>query len=127
VHMIKHSAPKEAIDRLIGDVVISPLYPEGDVRHEAREFATLLNATGRLNAGTLGVAICLGDEDAYKKARKMLEDYKREQIEARKFLIQNWSMAEEGEHAYVFYAGKNIRDTLVGIVANMAINAGLAN
>jgi len=127
VHMIKHSAPKEAIDRLIGDVVVSPLYPEGDVRHEAREFATLLNATGRLNAGTLGVAICLGDEDAYKKARKMLEDYKREQIEARKFIIQNWSMAEEGEHAYVFYAGKNIRDTLVGIAANMAINAGLAN
>ena len=127
VHMIKHSAPKEAIDRLIGDVVVSPLYPEGDVRHEAREFATLLNATGRLNAGTLGVAICLGDEDAYKKARKMLEDYKREQIEARKFLIQNWSMVDEGEHAYVFYAGRNIRDTLVGIVANMAINAGLAN
>lgn len=127
VHMIKHGAPKEAIDRLIGDVVISPLYPEGDVRHEAREFATLLNATGRLNAGTLGVAICLGDEEAYKVARKMLDDYKKEQIEARKFIIQNWNMVEEGEHAYVFYAGKNIRDTLVGIAANMAINAGLAD
>ncbi|ASJ09043.1 single-stranded DNA endonuclease [Thermococcus siculi] len=127
IHLIKHGAPKEAIDRLIGDVVISPLYPEGDPRHEAREFATLLNATGRLNAGTLGVAICLGDEDAYKKARKMLDDYKREQIEARKFIVQNWSMADEGDHAYVFYAGKNIRDTLVGIAANIAINAGLAN
>ncbi|MDI3475060.1 MAG: single-stranded-DNA-specific exonuclease [Thermococcaceae archaeon] len=127
IHMIKHNAPKEAIDRLIGDVVISPRYPEGDSRHEAREFATLLNATGRLNAGTLGVAICLGDENAYQKALKMLEDYKREQIEARKFIIQNWNMAEEGEHAYVFYAGKNIRDTLVGIAANMAINSGLAN
>ncbi|MCD6373652.1 MAG: DHH family phosphoesterase, partial [Thermococcus sp.] len=80
VHLIKHEAPKEAIDRLIGDVVVSPLYPEGDPRHEAREFATLLNATGRLNAGTLGVAICLGDEEAYRKARKMLEEYKREQI-----------------------------------------------
>lgn len=127
LHLIKHSAPKETIDRLIGDVVISPLYPEGDPRHEAREFATLLNATGRLNAGTLGVAICLGDENAYKKALKMLEDYKREQIEARKFIIQNWGMADEGDHAYVFYAGKNIRDTLVGIAANIAINAGLAN
>ncbi|ASJ06975.1 DHHA1 domain-containing protein [Thermococcus pacificus] len=127
IHLIKHGAPKEAIDRLIGDVVVSPLYPEGDPRHEAREFATLLNATGRLNAGTLGVAICLGDEDAYKKAKKMLDDYKREQIEARKFIVQNWSMADEGEHAYVFYAGKNIRDTLVGIAANIAINAGLAD
>ncbi|NJE06184.1 DHH family phosphoesterase [Thermococcus sp. M36] len=127
IHLIKHGAPKEAIDRMIGDVVISPLYPEGDPRHEAREFATLLNATGRLNAGTLGVAICLGDEDAYRRARKMLDDYKREQIEARKFLIQNWSMVEEGEHAYVFYAGKNIRDTLVGIAANIAINTGLAD
>ncbi len=127
IQMIKHSAPKEAIDRLIGDVVISPLYPEGDVRHEAREFSTLLNATGRLNAGTLGVAICLGDEDAYKRARKMLDDYKKEQVEARRFIIQNWSMADEGEHAYVFYAGRNIRDTLVGIAANMAINSGLVD
>ncbi len=58
----------------------------------------------------------------------MLDDYKKEQIEARKFIIQNWNMVEEGgEHAYVFYAGKNIRDTLVGIAANMAINAGLAD
>ncbi|QDA31221.1 DHH family phosphoesterase [Thermococcus indicus] len=127
IHLIKHGAPKEAIDRLIGDVVVSPLYPEGDPRHEAREFATLLNATGRLNAGTLGVAICLGDEDAYRRARKMLDDYKREQIEARKFIIQNWSMVDEGEHAYVFYAGRSIRDTLVGIAANIAINAGLVD
>ncbi|WP_148882392.1 DHHA1 domain-containing protein [Thermococcus aciditolerans] len=127
IHLIKHGAPKEAIDRLIGDVVVSPLYPEGDPRHEAREFATLLNATGRLNAGTLGVAICLGDEDAYRRAWKMLDDYKREQIEARKFIIQNWSMADEGEHAYVFYAGRSIRDTLVGIAANIAINAGLVD
>ncbi len=127
IQMIKHNAPKESIDRLIGDVVVSPLYPEGDVRHEAREFSTLLNATGRLNAGTLGVAICLGDEEAYRKARKMLDDYKKEQVEARRFIIQNWNMADEGEHAYVFYAGRNIRDTLVGIAANMAINSGLVN
>jgi len=127
IQFIKNGAPKEAIDRLIGDVVVSPLYPEGDPRHEAREFATLLNATGRLNAGTLGVAICLGDENAYRKARKMLDEYKKEQIEARKFITRNWNMAEEREHVYVFYTGKNIRDTLVGIAANMAINAGLAD
>jgi len=127
LHMIKNRASKEAIDRLIGDVVVSPKYPEGDVRHEAREFATLLNATGRLNAGTFGVAICLGDEGAYKRALKMLDDYKKEQIEARKFITQNWGTVEELRHAYVFYAGGNIRDTLTGIAANMAINSGLAD
>ncbi|NPA47996.1 MAG: DHH family phosphoesterase [Thermococci archaeon] len=126
LHMIKNRAPKEAIDRLIGDVILSPMYPEGDVRHEAREFATLLNATGRLNEGTTGVAICLGDEGAYRKALRMLDDYKKEQIEARRFITQNWGTAEELRHAYVFYAGGNIRDTLTGIAANMAINSGLA-
>uniref|UniRef100_UPI000CDFF508 Uncharacterized protein n=1 Tax=Pyrococcus furiosus (strain ATCC 43587 / DSM 3638 / JCM 8422 / Vc1) TaxID=186497 RepID=UPI000CDFF508 len=128
IHMIKHGAGKEDIDRLIGDVVISPLYPEGDPRHEAREFATLLNATGRLNLGNLGVAVCLGDEEAFRKALKMVEDYKREQIEARKWLLQNWnSEVWEGDHVYVLYVGKSIRDTLVGIAASMAINAGLAD
>ncbi|AFK21736.1 DHHA1 domain-containing protein [Pyrococcus sp. ST04] len=128
IHMIKHGAGKEEIDRLIGDVVISPLYPEGDPRHEAREFATLLNATGRLNLGNLGVAVCLGDEESFKKAMKMVEEYKKEQIEARKWLIQNWNTEVwEGENVYILYVGNNIRDTLVGIAASMAINAGLAN
>lgn len=127
VHLIKHDVPKEDIDRLIGDVVLIKTHPEGDPRHEAREFATLLNATGRLNRGTLGVAICLGDEDSYREAVKLVEEYKHEQIEIRKYLIQNWGMAREGEHAYVFYAGKDIKDTMVGIAASMAINAGLAN
>ncbi len=127
LHMIKNRAPKEAIDRLIGDVVLGLYYPEGDVRHEAREFATLLNATGRLNAGSLGVAICLGDEYAYKRALKMLEDYKKEQIDVRRFIAQNWRTVEELEHAYVLYTGRNVRDTLVGIAANMAINSGLAD
>ena len=128
IHLIKHGAGKDTIDRIIGDVVLIKLYREGDPRHEAREFATLLNATGRLNAGTLGVAICLGDEDAFRAALKLVDDYKREQIEARKYLIQNWnSTVIERENVYVFYAGKNIRDTLVGIAANMAISSRLAN
>ncbi|OYT33318.1 single-stranded DNA endonuclease [Archaeoglobales archaeon ex4484_92] len=88
IHLIKNNASKEDIDRLIGDVILIRKYSEGDPRHEAREFATLLNATGRLNMGALGVAIC---------------------------------------HAYVFYAGKNIKDTMVGIAATIAINAQLAN
>ncbi|AIF69179.1 single-stranded DNA endonuclease [Palaeococcus pacificus DY20341] len=127
IHLIKHEVPKEDIDRLIGDVVLIKLYREGDPRHEAREFATLLNATGRLNMGTLGVAICLGDEKAYNEAVKLVEEYKKEQIEMRSYLIKNWGSAVEKEHAYIFYAGKNIRDTMVGIAANMAINAQLAS
>ncbi|NJE25755.1 DHH family phosphoesterase [Thermococcus sp. MV5] len=126
IHLIKNNASKEDIDRLIGDVILIKKYPEGDPRHEAREFATLLNATGRLNMGTLGVAICLGDEKAFKDALKLVDEYKREQIEMRRYLIQNWNSAIEKDHAYVFYAGKNIKDTMVGIAATMAINAQLA-
>ncbi|HDG63766.1 MAG TPA: DHH family phosphoesterase [Thermococcus sp.] len=126
IHLIKNNASKEDIDKLIGDVVLIKLYPEGDPRHEAREFATLLNATGRLNMGTLGAAICLGDEKSFKEALKLVDEYKREQIEMRRYLIQNWSNAVEKEHAYIFYAGKNIKDTMVGIAATMVINSQLA-
>jgi len=127
IHLIKNNASKEDIDRLIGDVILIRKYSEGDPRHEAREFATLLNATGRLNMGALGVAICLGDEKAFRDALKLVEEYKKEQIEMRKYIIQNWNSAIEKDHAYVFYAGKNIKDTMVGIAATIAINAQLAN
>jgi len=81
-------------------------YSEGDPRHEAREFATLLNATGRLNMGALGVAICLGDEKSFRDALKLVEEYKREQIEMRKYIIQNWNSAIEKDHAYVLLKGQ---------------------
>ena len=76
--------------------------------------------------GTLGVAICLGDEKSFKEALKLVDEYKKEQIEMRRYLIQNWSNAVEKEHAYIFCAGKNIKDTMVGIAATMAINSQLA-
>lgn len=45
---------------------------------DAREFATILNACGRLERSTVGIAACLGDEKMKKKALEMQDEYKRE-------------------------------------------------
>ncbi len=50
--------------------------PRGSPTRDLREFATLLNACGRLDDLELGIAICLGDEQAMKKAQEQLAQYK---------------------------------------------------
>lgn len=66
---------------LLGDLVGAvytfefedPLTPLRD----AREFASVLNACGRMNRTDLGVAICLGDrEDALRSALSLMSEYR---------------------------------------------------
>jgi RecJ-like exonuclease len=45
---------------------------------DAREFSVLLNATGRMNRSSLGIAICMGDrEAALKEADSVLNEYRQ--------------------------------------------------
>jgi RecJ-like exonuclease len=67
----------DAMAGLVGEVYNlqyeDPLTPLRD----AREFATLLNACGRMGAAGVGMAICLGDRgEALKAATKILSEYR---------------------------------------------------
>jgi sugar-specific transcriptional regulator TrmB len=53
-----------------------------DSLKEAREFATVLNACGRMGHSSIGIGACLGDEEMKKKAIECLEDYRKEIVKA---------------------------------------------
>lgn len=66
-----------AVSELIGEVYSLKLEDSLTPLHDAREFATLLNACGRMDATDTGVAICLGDRDgALADAMKLMTEYR---------------------------------------------------
>lgn len=108
--------------RIIGEVYVLTKEKEGTEVHDAKEFATLLNSTARYGKCDVGLEVCLGDRDKWlEKARNLLLGHRANLVEGLQFA------REEGitkrEHLQFFHAGSGIRDTIVGIVANMLLNS----
>jgi len=67
----------EAVAGLIGEVYTLTSEDSFTPLRDAREFATLLNACGRMGAAGVGMALCLGDRGAaLREATRILADYR---------------------------------------------------
>jgi len=67
----------EAIAGLVGEVYTLEFEDSFTPLRDAREFATLLNACGRMGSAGTGISICLGDRsEAMKFAMKTLAEYR---------------------------------------------------
>ncbi|MEM3641672.1 MAG: DHHA1 domain-containing protein, partial [Candidatus Bathyarchaeia archaeon] len=87
---------------------------------DGREFAVLLNATGRMDRPSLGIAICMGDRDpALDKANKVLEDYRRTINKYLGWIVEKTERMKEMENIYVVYGEDFIDDKIIGAVSSI--------
>jgi len=107
--------------KIIGEVYVLEKELEGSEVHEAKEFATLLNSTARYGQYDIGLNVCLGNRDKYfKEAKNLLQGHRANLVEGLKFAKEEGIIKRE--YLQYFHAGTGIRDTIVGIVANMLLN-----
>ena len=108
--------------RIIGEVYLLNKEKPGTELHDAKEFATLLNSTARYNKYDVGLNVCLGDRDKYfKKAKKLLLGHRHNLVEGLQFAREEGIVKRK--YLQFFNAGTGIRDTIIGIVANMLLNS----
>ncbi|MEM2317819.1 MAG: DHH family phosphoesterase [Candidatus Bathyarchaeia archaeon] len=87
---------------------------------DAREFAVLLNATGRMNKPGVGIAICMGDRGAaLEEANKILEEYRRTINEYLEWIMEKPGRLKELENIYVVYGEDRIDDKIVGAISSI--------
>jgi len=121
-HAVRRGVPAARIDELVATSYTLPKEPEGTELRDASEFSTLLNATARYERGDVGLAVCLGNRDgALERARELLRNHRRNLSEGVEF-VENEGVTFE-EHVQWFDADDRIRETIVGIVAGMAMGA----
>ena len=67
----------QALASLVGEAYTFEFEDSFTPLRDAREFGTLLNACGRMNAAGTGVSVCLGDRsEALRAAMKTLSEYR---------------------------------------------------
>jgi RecJ-like exonuclease len=117
---VKRGVPADRIDGLVGTAYELTAEPEGTELRDASEFSTLLNATARYDRPDVGLGVCLGNRDeALDRARRLLRNHRRNLSEGLQFVRERGVTREE--HLQWFDAGTEIRETIVGIVAGMAV------
>ncbi|MEM2121428.1 MAG: DHH family phosphoesterase [Candidatus Woesearchaeota archaeon] len=118
---------EENPEDIIGDIYLLNDEEEGSTLKDAREFATVLNACGRLNRASLGVGACLGDKRLKNMAVETLKDYKKEIVSALKWFEQNRNsnnvIQEPG--FLIINAEDKILSTIIGTVASIISKSGI--
>ncbi|MFC7113963.1 DHH family phosphoesterase [Natronoarchaeum sp. GCM10025703] len=119
---VSRGVPASKIDGLIGTTYSLTAEPVGTELRDASEFSTLLNATARYERADVGLAVCLGSrDDALDRARQLLRDHRRNLSEGIEWVTSE-GVTREGNIQW-FHAEDRIRETIVGIVAGMAVGA----
>jgi len=114
---------------LVGEVYTLLKEKKKTVLRDAKEFATLLNACGRLKESETGVYVCIRDienrDENIRKANNILERYRDSLKNGIEYLKTNG--VKEMKNFYYFDAGNLIDDSIVGVVAGMIYNSGITN
>jgi RecJ-like exonuclease len=119
---IASGVPADRIDELVGTTYTLTDEDPGTELRDVSEFSTLLNATARYERADVGLAVCLGDRDAaLDRARTLLRNHRRNLSEGLQWVTTEGTTVED--NVQWFDAGTRIRETIVGIVAGMAVGA----
>ncbi len=106
---------------IIGDVYLFTKEREGSPLKDAKEFATVLNACGRMGKASYGIGACLGDLRFKKLAVSVLDDYRKEIVNGLKFFEKNrnsnYVIEENG--LLIINAQSKIKPTVIGTVCSI--------
>ncbi len=112
---------------LIGHVYILNREEPWTPLRDAREFAVLLNATGRMDKPSLGVSVCMGDRgSALEGANKVLEEYRRTINKYLGWVMEKPERMRELENIYVVCGENFIDDKIIGAISSILL-ASLPN
>jgi single-stranded-DNA-specific exonuclease len=108
------------VTNLIGHVYILNHEESWTPLRDAREFAVLLNATGRMDKPSLGVSICMGDRgSALEEANKVLEEYRRTINKYLGWIMEKPERMKEMENIYVVYGENFMDDKIIGAISSI--------
>jgi RecJ-like exonuclease len=112
------------IENLIGNIYILTKEEPHTPLRDAREFAVLLNSTGRMDRPSLGMAICMGDRaSSLKEADQILEDYRKSINKYLCWVKEKPERMKEFENIYVIYGDNFINEKIIGTISSILVSS----
>ena len=109
--------------RAHGEMYLLPNMPRGTGLRDAKEFATILNSSGRYDDADTGLRICRGDMTALQDADRNRAEHRRHISSAMSYIKDN-HLLRQRRFIQWFDAGSEVKETVVGIVAGMVLSSG---
>jgi RecJ-like exonuclease len=112
---------EDSPDDVLGNIYILPNEKKGSPTRDAREYATLLNACGRMGRASAGIGLCLGIEKDSRMAFQTLAEYKKEIVNALKWYEKNHDSKKiiKGKKYMILNAKDEIMSTIIGTLASI--------
>lgn len=122
-YLVSHGLTSREAESVVGVVyVFTDEGADGPLR-DAREFASSINACGRLGKYGLGVSICCGDRKAaLTELKEVLATYKRTISGYLNWLQSNPKAVKVLPHVQALLAGDAIDDKMIGTVISIAMS-----
>jgi RecJ-like exonuclease len=115
------------VSNLVGYVYILNREEPWTPLRDAREFGVLLNATGRMERSSIGIAVCMGDRgSALEEADKVLSEYRRTINKYLGWVMEKAERMKELEYIYVVDGEDFINDKIVGAISSI-LSSSLPN
>jgi RecJ-like exonuclease len=94
---------------------------------DAREFATMLNACGRLGRYDVALRLCLNDRIALMLAGEVIESYRKILSESLEIFRTNPQIVTKTNFANYLIFENKIPDTVVGTITSIALNSAMVD
>jgi single-stranded-DNA-specific exonuclease len=126
-YLLSKGLPSDVAFNLLGNVYTLTKEESWTPLRDAREFAVLLNATGRMDKQGLGVAICMGDRGvALEQANEVLQEYRRTITKYLGWLNEEPGRIKELDNIYVVHGENYIDENIIGTVSSI-LSTSLSN
>ncbi|MCP8323003.1 MAG: DHH family phosphoesterase [Candidatus Methylarchaceae archaeon HK02M2] len=119
-YIVQTPTATEKVKELIGDVYILEMEEKDTPLRDCREFATLLNACGRMRKGGVGISICLRDRYlGLQEGEKVLAEYRSTLGKYVQNIISDNSRVVEGEWSFMIIGDGFIDENILGSLASI--------
>ena len=117
---LRSGVDPDEVQSLVGTTYTLCDEARGTELRDASEFSTLLNATARYDRADVGLAVCLGERGAPLDAARDLLRQHRRTLATGVSVVRDVGVEREANLQW-FHAGDRLPETVVGIVAGMAM------
>ena len=112
------------IASLIGNIYVLTSESPRTALRDAREFAVVLNSTGRMDRASLGIAVCMGDRTAaLEEANKVLEEYRKSINKYLFWVMEKPERLKELDNIYVVNGEDFVNEKIIGTISSILISS----
>ncbi|MFX1259658.1 MAG: DHHA1 domain-containing protein [Promethearchaeota archaeon] len=113
--------PSKIIKKLIVNRYLLKNEIEYSDLYDSNEFSNLLNACGRTDNASLGIAVAMGErKNAYKQAQDNLVNYKKSIFQSLNWIKEN-DKIQQNDYIQYFFGEDIIPENLIGTVSSILI------